>query len=191
MIMNMRAMEFGEARYIVLKELDTRGDVGSKLLKHNHELLNIVEKVCSNLEASFSPQMGGLAAVDIPNNWELEVLLQISTAFPSYMLQNLASPTWEDFLSAWVSLMGNYIGVVMARVENEEFGDKESLIQTLMNIGESCEAITQLVEIGISYIDLLNASRQLVDEMKTWQNSRPTSLKLSEAYLDSLNFNRK
>ena len=107
------------------------------------------------------------------------------------MLQNLASPTWEDFLSAWVSLMGNYIGVVMARVENEEFGDKESLIQTLMNIGESCEAITQLVEIGISYIDLLNASRQLVDEMKTWQNSRPTSLKLSEAYLDSLNFNRK
>ena len=91
MIMNMRAMEFGEARYIVLKELDTRGDVGSKLLKHNHELLNIVEKVCSNLEASFSPQMGGLAAVDIPNNWELEVLLQISTAFPAicYKIQRL------------------------------------------------------------------------------------------------------
>ena len=54
MITAFKEYTYGEARYEVLKELDTRGSVGHFLLKRHAELTSIVEDMCRTLGEAMS-----------------------------------------------------------------------------------------------------------------------------------------
>ena len=67
----------------------------------------------------------------------------------------------------------------------------QDYVNASAELRQSLDCVVRLIEIGNGYIDLLQATILLLNEIKTWGDARPTSLKMSEAYLHALDFYKK
>lgn len=189
MIVNeVKKMNFGDARYLILKSLDTRDAIGSLLIKYSPQLLNTVGKVCNSLEEVMMAGEGGNALFVIPDENELISIIEITRAMPCFMLQDIACPLWSDFLSAWICLIENFGGAILQKVDGIEGPYEDKMRDTVGDMFQALTSIERLITCGNSYIDLIQATNNLLNEIKSWANTRPTSLRLSEAYLQALDF---
>lgn len=190
MIMQIKNMSYGDARYIVIKSLDTRDEIGTILLRDHPQLLNTMGEVSRIIEEAMSCGNGGLGGVNYPSPDVFRDLEVVTNTLPAYMLRDIVNPAWEDFLNAWISLCDNLCNIVHAKIENEPDDNPcfNDMLNTMIEIQKGLGSIMRLIEVGVSYIDLINATSRILDEVKTWKECRPTSLRLSEAYLQALDF---
>ena len=107
MLKNFVQMTYGEARYEVLKELDTRGPIGSFLLSRHSDLTAIIEYMCHYLEKAMTPDIEIKSLGNFPNNIKhgLENLL---LRLPTY-LTVYSEYKWDTFCSALFLLTDNFI----------------------------------------------------------------------------------
>ena len=189
MIVNeVKKMDFSDARYLILKSLDTRDAIGSLLIKYSPQLLNIVGKVCNSLEEVMMAGEGGNSLFEIPDDSELRAIIQTTREMPCLMLQDVSCPLWSDFLSAWICLIENFGGAMLQKVDGIEGPHEDQIRATVGDMFQALTSIERLITCGNSYMDLIQATNSLLNEIKSWNNSRPTSLRLSEAYLQALDF---
>lgn len=181
---------YGEARYEALKELDTRGRVGTILLKQHPDLVNIVNVMCNTLETAMAPDFEDILTLgNMPLNVK-QTLASILGSYPSYMLVH-SDCEWTVFTSAFILLVNNYLNLMESFTKaccqgatDDPWQKKELEIIEFMR---SCiEGINNLVEIGVSYKTLIQASNAIVAELKTWGEHRPAAMRLSQLYLRSL-----
>lgn len=188
MIFNLKEKDFGESRYIVLKEIDTVGQIGRLLINRNDALMQSIQEMTYNMEKAYLPECGGIAAFELPHIQCLYDIIGATEALPSLILQDLHA-NWDDFLSAWLCLITNYCKIIVEKIELDPAQERaKQCAENLSRLDRAIESIVRLFEFGLTYMDLINASRTLVEEIKTWGDARPMALKLSEAYLNTLNF---
>lgn len=190
MIMQIKNMSYGDARYIILKSLDTRDEIGIILLNDYPQLLNTMGEVSKVIESAMSCGDGGLGSVQYPDFSIIYTLKEITNSMPSYMLRDFNCMAWEDFLNAWLCICDNFCDIIKDKVtqEPENRPEFDKYLHSIIDIQQGLGAIIRLITVGLSYIDLINATSSILDEVKTWKDSRPTSLRLSEAYLQALDF---
>lgn len=185
MLNNFVQMTYGEARYEILKELDTRGPIGSFLLSRHQDLTATVEHMCRYLEKAMTPDTDPKSFGNFPNNVKcsLEFLL---LRIPTYLIV-YSEYEWNKFCSALFLLVDNYLNAgesFVATCGDDEWTKAEK--NYIQRIREQLSAILRIIDIGAGYTELCRASSQIVEELKTWSRSRPAAFKLSEAYLKSL-----
>lgn len=178
-------MTYGEARYEILKELDTRGPVGSFLLSRHQDLTSTVEHICRYLEKAMTPEVEAKDIGNFPGNIKTNIeylLLRIPTYLVVY-----SELKWDTFCSALFLLVDNYLSAGETFLETCGEDDWVKNERTYINrMREQLSAILRIIDIGAGYTELCVASSQIVEELKTWSRSRPAAFKLSEAYLKSL-----
>lgn len=180
---------YGEARYEALKELDTRGRVGTILLKHHADLINTVNVMCHTLETAMAPDFEDVKTLgNMPLNIKQD-LISILSRYPSYMLVH-SDCNWTVFTSAFVLLVTNYLNLMESFNEacglNEDDAWWKKEQETVEYLRSCIEGIINLIEIGTSYKTLIQASNEIVAELKTWGAHRPAAMRLSQLYLRSL-----
>lgn len=185
MLNNFVKMTYGEARHEVLKELDNRGPIGSFLLSRHPDLTNIIEYVCRYLEKAMTPDSDPKDLGNFPSN--IKTSLEFLTLrFPSYLIL-YSEHDWNCFCSALFLLLDNFLNAgetFINSVAEDDWSKEEK--KYINRIREQLSAILRIIDIGAGYSELCKASAQIVEELKTWSQSRPAAFKLSEAYLKSL-----
>ena len=193
MVTELKELDFGQARYVILKELDLKGPVGTILLRDQHELAEVVSTVVKTIESAMCPEIG-LAGVTPMSDRTYRVLNHVSNTMPSYMLREPNTFAWGEFLNAWMILIDNYLNIQDTIVENLETPHPEMSVELrdrIANLRDGLSSIYRLVALGVSYADLINVTDRLVEEIRSWGNARPAALQLSSAYLEALNFYNK
>ena len=84
---------------------------------------------------------------------------------------------WNEFLSAYIFV----ITVYQDYLEKHNYEKADTILTQLV-------PIYRMAEFGAGYEELIRASNMLVAEMKLWRDIAPPSLKLSQAYLESLGY---
>lgn len=186
----LRTMTFDQARYAVLKALDLREGVGEYLLRDYNILYEFMSQVIDKMAATVNPGYGGLANFEIPTYEEINRLVEVTRLLPSYMLRDDVVGRYDDFIAGWVTLMNAYCDIAFQKLEQENQEDQRIMDtkRHISELGEAVISIEHLVQVGLCYIDLFKATSEILDEIKVWRESRPTSLRLSEAYLEALDF---
>ena len=193
MLNNFKVFEYPEARYIVLKELDTKGPIGRLLLNIVPDLANTMMGMSEMINCihcaqpgEYIPQQGNAPHIDH--------FIAVSEALPSLILV-YSELDWNDFISAYCAFLHEYITAMRCNYEVEEgaehLTDDERHFfacghEQLNALENTIAPVLKLVEIGIGYTELLQASGRMVEELQSWRQSRPTSLRLSRAYLEAL-----
>ena len=179
-------MAYGKARYEVLKELDTRGLMGQLLLKSYPDLLTTMEFICRQLEKVMTEDFDIQDLGNIPANIK-ETLQSLLNSYPIFILLH-SEYDWNVFTSGLILLIKNYLNAELEfyhTCNQEDEWIKQEYVY-LMNMQKLIDATMNLINLGAGYLDLLQASAVIVEELKTWRKSRPASMKLSESYLKSL-----
>lgn len=209
MLSKMKEMNVGQARYVVIKELDTRGPIGQLLLNLDPQLTSTMMNLC---EAIFETDNwlgecdkiceannngAGQAYPDPPtflgfDNRYVQIIMTIADVLPAYTLM-YSELDWDTFCSAFATIIDNYISVVMAGIDRANFPSehREEHERNAQMLSQCLNPIYKLVEIGAGYEELLRASAKLVQQMKSWEQSAPSPVRLSQTYLESLGFYTK
>lgn len=189
MIFNLKEKDFGDSRYILMKEFDTVGPIARIIYDRYPMMRRAVAEAMYTMEIVYLPERGGLASFNLPDFQMLWELCGTTESMTSFVLQDLGLQ-WDDFLSAWMSFITNYCKILCDKLEFEENEVLKNEYEVIVkNIDNAISGLLNLFELGISYLDLIQTSRKLLEEMKAWGDARPTAMKLSEAYLNTLNFN--
>ena len=108
MLNNFVKMTYGEARNEVLKELDTRGPIGSFLLNRHPDLTGSIEFICRYLEKAMTPVVQPKDLGNFPLNIKtsLEFLMM---RMPTYLIL-YSEYEWNYFCSALFLLIDNFLG---------------------------------------------------------------------------------
>lgn len=203
MFNKMKEMTLGKARYTILKELDTRGPIGQLLLSLDPQMSSTMMNLCENLfeidawlGAIEAARQSGEAAPQPPqlgfDDHAVATFMTITGALPTFILL-YSEMDWNTFCSALMTLVNSYVNVMMGALEavgcgQEEMNDQSSKADSLMM---SMDPVMKLMELGAGYEDLLRASNKLIEQMKAFNQSSPSPVRLSEAYLKSLGFYTK
>lgn len=191
MVQKLKDMHFGTAKYVVMKELDERGPIGQLLISYDPNFANNMMNVCEWVDKTQitleeqqnnrNPQIDYGYLEDA-----VRLLNSMSEKFPFLML--VASQLdWETFLSGWLTIT-NEIAQISGFLAEQN--DDPRLCDMCRQCSDSLMAILaptcQLIELGIGYQELLQASAEIVKELQGWRQSQPSAIRLSHAYLRSL-----
>lgn len=187
MLQKIKEMSYGAARYMVLKELDTRGEIGRLLLNYDHQLAATMMNLCDWIDT---------AAIALAENrfagikWESishapHAFVTMAEKFPFLILTESAL-NWDTFISAWNTIIQEFLGVMSACIQYLPKEDAERLIEMCNMIENTLRPTYTLAELGASYIDLMRAGNEITKELRNWRQSQPASLRLSQAYLRAL-----
>lgn len=190
MLNKIRNFSYGEARYHVMKEIDTQGDIGRILSSIVPQLSIIMIRVCEQIDKlhAWNP---GEPENDLQVSQDtINMFVAIQQAYPTLVLTE-DTLEWNDWMSAWCAMVhefcsafGGYANYKLSMNEQDPMAN--SLLQELGGIEATLAPTMRLAELGAGYNDLLQASAEIVKELKSWRQSRPASLRLSQAYLASL-----
>lgn len=192
MLNNFQVFEFPEARYLFLKELDTRGPIGQLLLNIDPHLANIVMGMAETIDLIHCAQPGEYIRVE--NDVNTHIFVHIGEVLPGLILTH-SEYNWNEFISAYCAFVHEYVQAMHHNysilVERDEVSDDDRCFvdhkqRELEDLRHAVMPTLKLAEIGIGYNELLQASSAIVEELKSWRQSRPASLRLSRAYLEAL-----
>lgn len=198
MFNNFEVMTYPEARYAFLKELDTRGPIGRLLLIEIPQLTNSMMRAAEFIDTIATLEEHQYVDCGIDNDVRV-AFCQIGERLPRLMLLE-SELDWNTFVNAYCAFMFEYTkairynaDLVLCNAEKEHPESAEELIlhaNDAMHMADEIEYLIKpalrLIEIGIGYTELLEASAHIVEELRSWQQSRPASLRLSKAYLDAM-----
>lgn len=196
MLNDFKVFEFPEARYLILKELDTRGPIGQLLLNIDARLANTVMGMAEDIDLVHCAQPGEY--VNVQNETPVNQFIYISDMLPSLILTH-SELDWNTFISAYCAFIHEYVEAMhhnyaIKEELNEVPEDERCFLDhkrhELDELRQAVMPTLKLAEIGIGYTELLQASSTIAEELKSWRQSRPTSLRLSRAYLEALGISK-
>lgn len=186
MIKKLVELTYGEARYEVLKELDTKGPIGKFLIKRHPNLISDMELICRTLEKAMTPGSSPRELGNFPENVR-ENLRELMMKMPTYLILE-SDMDWTIFLSGLCLLITNYIGAEKMFYESYDIKSPEFErdLAFIAFVEEQLMAISHLAEIGSSFLDLVIIANRTTEMLKDLNAAQPGSLKLSQMYLKSL-----
>lgn len=192
MIYNINSYEFDEACAIL-------GDT----FEHSEPIAMIITKKMYNFKTVIK-SMSYLINIVInqnnnPDNDEEEVhifdpfiiqqLNEFLTNLPLWLLR-YDNIDWTNFLSAYMILFENYIKIqedLIPMINEDDVEGKNQALASLTELKELYSATEKLASMTVGYYTLIKASSQLVDEMRRYEDTAPTTYRLSKLYIDSIN----
>lgn len=200
MLNKVEEFNFGQAKYIVLKELDTFGPIAKELLAKDLRNLNVeMMEICDRIELIQTWDKQGA----LPTSYHIEdrhfyCFISLGEVLPSLVLLR-SELNWNTFIGGLLIIADEYCkcyaeltNIVFEEESKKETSNEmpciEDNINRLQDIKNSFDAIKVLLEIGVGYTELLKASFDIARELKTWRNSNPASIRLSQSYLKALDF---
>lgn len=191
MLNNFQIYDYNQAKYIVMKELDTRGPIGAVLISYIQNFDFIMSRIITSTDEMRLWKEGEpLLPPQIPLDFQ-EALYHIARNLPYMILKN-SEYDWNTFISAYISVLYEYCELTLKmnhlgniNRNNENLNKNAAEIE---KIKETLDPTLQLVTIGIGYSALIQASEQIMADMKAWRDTKPATLKLSDAYLAALGF---
>ena len=190
MLNNIHNFNYGEARYLILKEIDTQGNIGRILISIIPNLSLTMIRAVEQIDALSVWNPGDPENNLIISNDTINMFVTMQSVFPTLILTEDNLP-WNNFMSAWCALANEfcskYEGFANYKLaQNPNDPMARDILRHIETIGHTLEPIMRLAQIGAGYTELLKASAEMVKELKSWRQSRPSSLRLSQAYLTSL-----
>lgn len=187
-------MTYDRARNVFFSEIDTGGPIGLIWIMQDKDILDrmlvLLEFVDTwNDVKEFPPEpiMFPLTAEDIFNT-----IIHFNMQLPTHILLK-SEYNWNEWISAYIIFMKKVIEIHKKALEyyvsrgiDEKYATRE--MESLQSITVSFEGVLKLVTIGASYTDLIQAGNYIVQELKSWGQSRPGAVRLSEAYLKAIGF---
>ena len=118
--------------------------------------------------------------------------------FMPYFILCHSEYNWNEFLSAWLKIMSEYIEI--HRHITQIYDERENLdevsknfvsdnMNILKDLSESMTVTLNLLDIGIGYTHLIQATDYIIQELSLQRQANPNPVRLSMAYLQSLGFN--
>lgn len=187
MLQKFKEMSYGSARYLVLRELDERGPIGQLLLRYDSQLAVKMMNFCDWIDRSAiacgenrPDDIDWRKANDIPGT-----LMMCAETFP-FLILTASELDWTGFLSAWITIAKEFLAIAGYIAANSPEDQRHGINNIMRGVEETLRPTYTLMELGVSYIDLIKASSNLVQEMQKWRQSQPAAIRLSEAYLKAL-----
>lgn len=188
MFLEIKHMPYSTARYMVIKELDTRGHIGRLLLNYDHKLSLTMMDLCEwidRAEIAFKNNEPNLIRWDMVKN-ACHMFTMFAEKFPFLVLLS-SELDWSGFLSAWIVVIQEFTNVVNFHSQFiEEPRQKDEIMQNMSNLDSALQPIYKLMELGAGYMELIKASREIAMELRNWKQSQPAAMRLSSVYLQSL-----
>lgn len=190
MLNKIRNFNYGEARYYVMKEIDTQGEIGRILSSIVPQLSLIMIRVCEQIDRLHIWNPGD-SEEDLQISQDtFNMFISIQQNYPTLVLTE-DTLNWNDFMSAWCAMVHEFCSAFGSfanyKLEhNPQDPMANSMLQQLGGIEATLAPTMRLAELGAGYNELLQASAEIVKELKSWRQSRPASLRLSQTYLASL-----
>lgn len=186
-------MPIGEARYIVLKSLDTHDEIGELILQSHPDAMVVVNEIIGNVLAASLRGGGGVSAFEFQDRNYIHTFIAMTKELPSYMLLDINCVAWDSFLNGWLIIGDQYQELLDKAIDccGQDTAEIKEYTKLSYELRNALDGVVRLIEIGNGYIDLLQATSHLLREMQTWGDARPTSIKMSEAYLQALDFYKK
>ena len=72
-------------------------------------------------------------------------------------------------------------------INEDDVEGKNQALASLTELKELYSATEKLASMTVGYYTLIKASSQLVDEMRRYEDTAPTTYRLSKLYIDSIN----
>ena len=197
MITKLLPLTYGQCRYEFIKELDTPGYIGEKLIMMQPQFAESMMELGTWVDQYID-------AIPDPNNMPCRPKLllfednisrfyNIINIIPYMMFAN-SEYDWTLFLSAFIGFVNTVCNVTIDIINNYHTPDNDDeyreLMQNINDLLESLKPIYLIIEFSLGYSDLIKASAILVDELKGWTQSQPAPLKLSQAYLQAIGFEK-
>lgn len=186
MIQKMKNIPYGTARYIVLKELDTRGLIGQLLLNYDHQLASTMMNLCDWIDRAEIALNGGNEPLSFDSVRDIPHMFIFFTEKLPYLILTASELDWTEFVSAWVTIEHHFIGVMQALSEHMQEEERHGIIELCKGIEGTFTPLYTLIDLGVSYADMIKVGNELVREMQNWRQSQPASIRLSQAYLRAL-----
>ena len=190
MLTEIRNFSYGEARYHVMKEIDTLGPIGRILTAIQPQLSLIMIRVLEQIDAITAWEPGEDDGAFTISQYTLDMFIRIEHEFPTLILTEDKLP-WNDFMSAWCaivhqycSVFGNYLDFKLSNGPEDE--RSQTIAQRIGLIQDTLAPTYTLAQMGAGYLELMQASSSIVKELRSWRQSRPASLRLSQTYLTAL-----
>lgn len=119
----------------------------------------------------------------------IETLNEFNIYLPLWILR-YDDLNWTEFLNAYLLIFENYISIQENLIPYILQEDEESLRVaqiSLTELKDNYKAVSRLVNLTITYEDLIICASRLVDETSQYKDARPASYKLSKLYIDTIN----
>lgn len=109
MLHKIEKMDFGAARYAVLKSLDTRDEIGKSVLRHAPHFLDTMLSICDLIEKCEVEEVHPLDIGEI-KTVQYSDLNQVLIRLPSLILLN-SEQNWDTFCSGLILLVSNFLDI--------------------------------------------------------------------------------
>lgn len=119
----------------------------------------------------------------------IDTLNQFNIYLPLWILR-YDDLDWTKFLNVYMLIFENYISVQENLVPYILQDNDEALRlaqSSLTDLKENYKAVSRLVNLTITYEDLIVSASRLLDETSQYKDARPAAYKLSKLYIDTIN----
>ena len=171
MLNKLENMNFGTARYAVLKSLDTRDEIGRSILRLAPHFLDTMISICNLIERCELEEVHPLDIGEI-KPVQYSDLNCVLPKLPMLVLIH-SEQNWNFFCSGLVLLINNFLDI---QEQVLPIFDEESQASEMLKIKilrDALSAIARLIEIGAGYTDLLKAAAYILDEIRDWKHTSP------------------
>ena len=187
MLNKLQNMDFSQARYALLKEVDTRGEI-CRFISDREFMFTTIMCDITYLADRYLNTMLSPDEVTTISDDTFQVLMNVAEKAPSWSIRLPAD--WNEFISAFIVIVDTYLKLEndLSDLLDEGSKEKQREKNRINSIREALAGLMAFIQQGALHRDLIQATTEVLIELKGWQNIRPTPLKLSEAYLHSLNY---
>jgi len=194
MLNKLKEYSYGDARYIVLKELDTRGPIGDFLLNFQPHYATLVMQMGEFID-TWDSQMDALppSIMEIPGiqDQDFQTICAMHEMLPDFILLH-SELDWNTFISAYLTFLSVFVNLTIDILHHyetpENTAEMQDLVSRIQHYVSSLDSTLRLCELGAGFSDLLHASQNIVRELQGWKQSNPSAVRLSQAYLKAIGF---
>lgn len=198
MLNKLIPLTWGQARYEFLKELDTPGEIGERLIVIQPMIAELAFRA-SNWVDTFKDWIPDPKTQECPDDLpfldpDVQQIIYSTASYMPYLILAHSEWNWTLFFSAFVTFVGTGIETTIRIIEAFCTDPNDALFlerkQSLRDIDDYLKPLHVMAEFDVSYQDLIRAGALLMDEIKGWQQCNPSAIRLSSAYLQAIGFDK-
>lgn len=194
MITTLKNLTIEQAKGIIFQNFDESTNEARVLRKQWPKILEMFETIIRQLEECENRK--DVSYLSFPPKEFANMMHEISVQLPSILLIE-SGYSWDNLCSAIYFIFNSYsiAQVVLAQTVLQDTTQPKDIleqaktnVQLFNEIQHNWLAVLQLIDIGASYLNLINASNYIIQQFRQWSVGNPSAVRLSEMYLKSLGY---